>query len=94
MILHVTKANYLEDYRIEVAFNNGKIGIVDLSQCLTGLIFAALKDLKMFSQLKLDTELNTIVWPNGADLAPEYLYFQAFKEAPELQNEFKQWGFL
>ena len=30
--------------------------------------------------------------PNGADLAPEYLYFRAFRDEPELQEQFMQWG--
>jgi hypothetical protein len=94
MILHVTKAKYLEDYRIEVSFNDGKTGTADLSQSLTGSVFDTLKDIGIFSQLKVDKELDTIVWPNGADLAPEYLYFQAFKEVPELQNKFKKWGYI
>ena len=42
----------------------------------------------------IDEELETIVWPNGADLAPEYVYFQAFKEDPDLQSQFKQWGYI
>ncbi|KAB2936268.1 MAG: DUF2442 domain-containing protein [Candidatus Contendobacter sp.] len=94
MILHVTKAKYLEGYRVEVSFNDGKTGTVDLSQSLTGTVFGLLKDIKVFSQLKVDKELDTIVWPNGADLAPEYLYFQAFKEVPELKNKFREWGYI
>ena len=94
MILHVTKARYLEDYRIEVSFNDGKTGTVDLSKSLTGSVFDPLKDIGIFSQLKVDKELYTIVWPNGADLAPEYLYFQAFKEVSELQNKFRKWGYI
>jgi len=53
-----------------------------------------LKDEALFAQLKLDKELETISWPNGADIAPEYLYFQAFKDNPELQEQFKAWGYL
>jgi hypothetical protein len=37
-------------------------------------VFEPLKDLTLFSQAKLDKELATVVWPNGADLAPEFLY--------------------
>ena len=93
-MLHLTDAKYLEDYRIKITFNDGKTGIADLSLCLSGEIFEALKDKKTFSELKVDKELDTIVWPNGADLAPEYLYFQAFKDIPELKNQFKKWGYV
>lgn len=94
MILHVTDAKYLKDYLIEVTFNDGKKGIADLSQSLQGTVFGSLKNKKIFSQFKVDHELDTIVWPNGADFAPEYLYFQAFKNNQELQLQFKKWGYV
>ena len=93
MILHVTDAKYLEGYRVEVSFNDGRRGIIDLSQSLEGTAFSPLKDKILFSQLSVDKELDTIVWPNGADLAPEYLYFQAFKDIPELKHKFQKWGY-
>jgi len=94
MFLHVTSAKYLEDYRIEVSFNNGREGIADLSDALNGKVFEALKNKTKFSSFVIDKELDTIVWSNGADLAPEYIFFQAFKNEPELQNKFKEWGYL
>jgi hypothetical protein len=42
----------------------------------------------------VDEELETIVWSTGADMAPEYLYFQAFKDNKERQEQFKQWGYI
>ncbi len=94
MILHITGARYLKDYQLELSFNDGKKGIADLSQSLDGPIFNPLKDKKLFSQFTVDKELETIAWPNGADLAPEYLYFKAFKDMPELQNKFREWGYI
>ncbi len=94
MILHVTDATYVKDYLIEVTFNDGKKGIADLSQSLQGTVFDPLKNKKTFSQFKVDPELDTIVWPNGVDLAPEYLYYQAFKNERELQALFKKWGYI
>ena len=93
MILHVTKAKYLEGHRVQLEFNNGRKGIADLSDSLDGHVFAPLKDKEYFAQLKLDRELDTISWPNGADFAPEYLYFLVFKEDPELQDQFQKWGY-
>jgi hypothetical protein len=94
MFLHVTEAKYLEGYKVAVSFNDGRNGIADLSSALKGSVFEPLKDLSVFSQLRVDEELETIVWPNGADLAPEYIYFQAFTANPDLQAQFRQWGYI
>jgi hypothetical protein len=94
MFLHVEKAKYIQDYKIEIAFNDGRIGVADLKDALQGDVFTPLKDVTLFSNFIVDKELETIAWKNGVDLAPEYLYFQAFKNEPELQNKFKKWGYL
>jgi len=94
MILHVISAKYIEDYKVEVSFNNGCKGIADLSDALRGSVFEPLKDKKIFSQLEVDVLLETITWPNGADLAPEYIFFQTFKNKPEMQEQFKEWGYI
>jgi len=74
LILHITDAKYLSDYQLWLKFNEGSEGIVDLIDELWGIVFEPLKDLTLFSQVKLDKELSTVVWPNGADLAPEFLH--------------------
>jgi len=94
MFIFVKNAKYLKDYKIEVEFNDGKKGIVDLSDDLYGDIFEPLKDKKLFSKIKVDNDLETITWENGADLAPEYLYYKSFQSNKELQEQFKQWGYL
>jgi hypothetical protein len=94
MFLHITEAKYIEDYRVEVSFDNGCKGIVDLSDVLKGTVFEPLRDKKRFSQLKIDPELETIAWPNGADLAPEYVFFRAFKDEPKYQDQFQAWGYV
>lgn len=94
MFLHVSDARYLDKYRVELVFNDGKKGIADLSAALDGPAFEALKDPSMFAQLRVDQDLDTVSWPNGADFAPEFLYFQAFRNAPELQAQFKKWGYI
>lgn len=93
MFLHIVEAKYLDDYRIEVVFSNGRKGIADLSEALQGEVFEQLKDKSEFSKFCVDEELETLVWTNGADLAPEYIYFQSFKNESELQQQFKQWGY-
>jgi hypothetical protein len=94
MFLHVTAVRYLHDYQVEVVFNNGRQGIADLSSALKGPVFEPLKRPAEFAKLALDKELETVAWPNGADLAPEFIYFQAFRHDPELQQQFRAWGYI
>jgi hypothetical protein len=94
MFLHITDAKHLEGYKVEVAFNNGKRGIADLSEALHGHVFEPLKNQAMFSSFIVDKELETLVWPNGVDLAPEYIFFQAFKNDSVLQQQFRRWGYI
>lgn len=49
---------------------------------------------ELFRRLRIDDELRTIVWPNGTDLAPEYIYYQAFRDDPDLQATFRNWGYV
>ena len=45
-----------------------------------------MKDLDVFRCFRVDTELDTIVWATGADLAPEFLYEQAVLGASPRQR--------
>ena len=72
MFIEVTKAEYLDGYRVKLLFNNGEMIIADLSQWLNGAVFAPLKDLEFFKRFTI--KFNTIEWENGADFAPESLY--------------------
>ena len=74
MILHIKDAKYLRDYIIWVKFNDGIAGEVDLKDELEGEIFGSLKNIELFKSFKVDPVLETIVWENGVDLAPEFLY--------------------
>ena len=75
MYRFLTDAAYLRDYKVHVKFNTGEEGVVDLSDTVGGNgVFKPLKDLKKFAEVEYSPELDTICWPNGADLAPSYLY--------------------
>jgi hypothetical protein len=74
MFLHVKEAKYLHDYVIWLRFNDGAEGEIDLQGELEGEVFGPLKDLQLFQRFRVDQELETIAWENGADLAPEFLY--------------------
>ncbi|MEI8351521.1 MAG: DUF2442 domain-containing protein [bacterium] len=74
MILHVKEAKHLHDYVLWVRFNDGAEGEVDLKNELEGEVFAPLKDPAVFRLFRVHPLFQTLVWPNEADMAPEFLY--------------------
>ncbi|GHT76229.1 hypothetical protein AGMMS50262_13840 [Bacteroidia bacterium] len=72
MFLEVSKAKYLDHYRLLLTFNNGIEKTVDLKNELHGEVFKPLQQLDFFK--KFQVPYNTVEWENGADFAPEYLY--------------------
>jgi hypothetical protein len=73
-LVHVTEVERLGGYRLRLAFDDGASGELDFSTEKWGGIFSPLRDVEYFAQVELDRELGTIVWPNGADFAPETLH--------------------
>ena len=92
--LKLSTVAHLGGTRISVGFNNGRSGVGDLRELLHGPLLAPLRSDERFNEFKLSPELGTIAWPNGADLAPEAIYFQAFRNDPTLQSTFESWGYL
>ena len=72
MFLEVIQAEYLDNYRLLLTFNNGEQKTVDLQNELNGSVFTPLKQLDYFKKFQI--KYNTVEWENGADYAPEYLY--------------------
>jgi hypothetical protein len=80
----ITAVEHLGGHRLRLTFADGFVGHVDLSDRLTaakGPMFLPLQDVEYFAQVAVDAELGTVVWPNGADLAPEVLHEQALSLA-------------
>lgn len=77
MMIRVTDARLIRDFVVWVRFNDGSEGEVDLYGELDGPVFEPLKDPAVFAQFKVDPDVHTLVWPNGADLAPEFLHEHA-----------------
>jgi hypothetical protein len=73
MIPQVTEVKALDGYRLWVRFADGAVGTVDLASELWGPMFEPLKDETLFARVSVHPELNTVTWPNGADLSPEFL---------------------
>ena len=74
MIPRVQEARYVSEYTVWIKFTDGTQGEIDLKGELDGPVFEPLRNLDVFKQFKVDQELHTLVWQNGADFAPEFLY--------------------
>lgn len=83
MIPRVAKAKFLRPYVIHLLFSDGTEGDVDLGGELYGELFEPLKDPAMFAKFVIHPDFHTLCWPNGADLAPEFLYERVGRVAPE-----------
>jgi hypothetical protein len=70
----VTEVKVIPPYTLEVHFRDGFCRRVDLEGELWGEVFEPLKDREFFAQAFVDPVSHTVAWPNGADLAPEWLY--------------------
>ncbi len=80
----ITAAEHLGGHRLRLTFADGFVGDVDLSdrfQAPNGPMFEPLEDVAYFAKVAVDPELGTVVWPNGADLAPDVLHEQALSLA-------------
>lgn len=75
MLKDIVSVKPLEAYQLRLTFEDGMEGVVDIGELIafTG-VFEPLKQRSYFSQVRVDHELGTVVWPNGADLDPDVLY--------------------
>lgn len=71
MSVQVLEADYRGDHRVWLRFDDGLTGETDLSGELTGEVFEPLRDPAYFARFSVD---ETLLWPNGADFAPEFLH--------------------
>ena len=69
----VVKVAVVKPYILDVTFADGVSRHVDVEALLYGGVFEPLRDPEVFSQAAVDPLLGTVVWPNGADLSPEFL---------------------
>lgn len=83
MFTHVARAEYQAGYRIWIEFEDGQSGIIDLEHELDGPVFAPLRDVRVFRSFKVDAVAKTLVWPNGADFAPEFLKGKLLRQYAE-----------
>ena len=70
----VKKVVYDAEYKLLLTFEDGSDRVVDLGPHLHGEVFEPLKDLAYFKTVRVEPDLDTIVWDSGADFSPDFLY--------------------
>lgn len=77
----INQISYIKDYILELQFDDGAVRRVDFQPYLIGSLFSPLKSVPEFLKVQLDPEAGTVIWPNGADFDPDWL-FEAGVPAP------------
>ena len=73
-IHEIIQAKWIKGYTVELTFNNLRKGRVDFEKYLGRGVFKELTKVEKFKRFKVNAELGTLCWSNGADIAPEVLY--------------------
>ena len=72
--MHILEAEVCGPHSLRLIFNDGTRKTVDVLPLLRGPVFEPLRDPTYFVRVVVDPVGGTVVWPNGADFAPEALY--------------------
>lgn len=73
--MDITHVEVLRDHVVRLRFVDGVERSIDLDPYLHGPMFERIRnDRRAFESVAVDADAGTIVWPNGADLAPDVLY--------------------
>lgn len=80
--MEIVKANALPGYRLELQFDNGESGVVDLSEFVGLGVFAAWEQPGVFEQVRVTTE-GAVEWPGQLDMCPDALYLRMTGKKPE-----------
>lgn len=82
-LVTVTDVRVLARYIVELTFDTGEIKVLDMEPFMRGPVFdPLLSDYCLFLQVMADRDSGTIVWPNGADWAPDELYNRSKAAVP------------
>ena len=71
---YITEVEYEVGYRLLLTFEDGSRRRVELTPHLDGEMFEPLREITLFRTARLNTDIDTVVWDNGADMSPDFLY--------------------
>jgi len=90
-IYRVMGFQIVSPYTLRLQFDDQTEQTIDFQPILAGELYGPLRDLSLFNQARIDPEVHTLVWPNGADFDPATLH-----DWPEhmeyLANRARQWN--
>ena len=69
-----------DDYKLEITFTNGEVGVFDCAHLLSFGVFKELEDIRYFKQARV--EGGTVVWPHEQDICPDTLYVDSQRPSP------------
>ncbi|MEV7431849.1 DUF2442 domain-containing protein [Nocardioides sp. NPDC092400] len=82
-LVTVTHVRVLGRYILELAFDTGEVRVLDMEPLMRGPVFQPLlSDYALFCQVTVDPGSGTVLWPNGADWAPDELYSRSKSAVP------------
>jgi hypothetical protein len=70
----VERFTAVSDYTLRVGFADATEQVIDFRPMLAGELYGPLRDLSLFNKVRIDPEVHTLVWPNGADFDPTILH--------------------
>lgn len=73
-IYRVAGFETVKPHTLRVQFDDDTSQVIDFRPILEGEIYGPLQDLELFNQVRIDPEVHTLVWPNGADFDPATLH--------------------
>jgi len=86
----VTAFQIIVPFSLLVRFEEASEQAIDFSPVLYGNLFGPLREISLFNQVRIDPEVHTLVWPNGADFDPATLHDWP-RYAEEFAIRMKQW---
>src|SRR5712691_6551611 len=84
-IYRVRSFEIVAPYTLRVRFDDNTEQTIDFRPVLAGELYGPLRDLELFNQVRIDPEVETLVWPNGADFDPATLH-----DWPSLGRAFRE----
>lgn len=73
-IYRVESFEIVAPYTLRVRFDDGAEQVINFRPVLAGELYGPLREPALFEQVRVDTEVHTLVWPNGADFDPATLH--------------------